>query len=95
MTKTLALEWARDNIQVNCLAPGFIRTSLTERGLWNDEHRKRWMLERIPAGRPGLPEDLVGTALLLAAPASDYLTGQILTVDGGFTAGGSWLREDE
>jgi gluconate 5-dehydrogenase len=95
MTKTMALEWARDNIQVNCLAPGFILTKLTETGLWGDAHRKQWLTERIPAGGPGRPEELAGTALLLASNASSYLTGQIINVDGGYLAGGSWLKEDE
>lgn len=95
LTRTMAVEWARDNIQVNCLAPGFIVTPLTESGLFGDEHRRRWITDRIPAGRPGRPADLVGTAILMASAASDYLTGQLISVDGGFLAGGSWLREDE
>jgi len=95
LTRTMALEWAADNIQVNCLAPGFIQTPLTEQGLWGDEWRRGWLLDRIPARRPGLPEDLVATALLLAGPGSAYLTGQIVNVDGGYLAGGSWLRPDE
>ena len=95
LTKTMALEWAKDNIQVNCLAPGFIMTPLTEKGLWGDSHRKQWLLDRIPARRPGKPEELVGAALLLASDASSYITGQIINVDGGYLAGGSWLRDDE
>ncbi|MCA1595782.1 MAG: SDR family oxidoreductase [Chloroflexi bacterium] len=95
LTRTMAVEWARDNIQVNCLAPGFIVTPLTEAGLFGDDHRRRWILDRIPAGRPGGPDDLVGTALFMASAASDYLTGQLISVDGGFLAGGSWLKEDE
>ncbi|MBM3834277.1 MAG: glucose 1-dehydrogenase [Verrucomicrobia bacterium] len=95
LTKTMALEWAKDNIQVNCLAPGFLMTPLTEAGLWGDPHRRQWLLDRIPAGRPGKPEELVGAALLLASNASSYLTGQILNVDGGYLAGGSWLLEGE
>ena len=95
LTRTMALEWARDNIKVNCLAPGFIMTPLTETGLWGDAHRKQWLLDRIPARRPGKPEELVGAALLLASDASSYITGQIINVDGGYLAGGSWLRDDE
>jgi NAD(P)-dependent dehydrogenase (short-subunit alcohol dehydrogenase family) len=95
LTKTMALEWAKDNIQVNCLAPGFILTPLTEKGVWGDEHRKKWLTERIPARRPGQPEELTGAALLLASAASSYLTGQIINVDGGYLAGGSWLRDEE
>jgi NAD(P)-dependent dehydrogenase (short-subunit alcohol dehydrogenase family) len=95
LTKTLALEWAKDNIQVNCLAPGFFFTPLTEKGIWGDPHRNRWALERIPMGRAGQPDELVGAALLLSAPASSYLTGHTLNVDGGYLAGGSWLKEGE
>ena len=94
LTRTLAVEWAADNIQVNCLAPGFIVTPLTEKALWGDEYRRKWILDRTPAKRPGRPEDLVGTLLLLSSPASDFLTGQIITVDGGFLAGGWWREEN-
>ncbi len=90
LTKTMAVEWAGDNIQVNCLAPGFIVTPLTKAPIWGDEERRRWLLERIPARRPGTPEDLTGTLLLMVSPASSYLTGQLITVDGGFLAGGWW-----
>ena len=89
-TKTMAIEWAADNIQVNCVAPGFMHTPLTEEYYWKDPHRSRWMYERIPAGRAGLPEDLAGIVVWLASPASSYVTGQVIAVDGGFTAGGSW-----
>ena len=95
MTRVMAVEWAPDNIQVNCLAPGFIITPLTEESVWGDPVRQRWWKNRIPAQRPGVPDDLIGTALLLASPASDYLTGQVLAVDGGFLAGGSWLHPQE
>jgi gluconate 5-dehydrogenase len=95
LTKTMALEWAAHNIQVNCLAPGFMFTPLTEVGLWGDAHRKKWLTERIPAGRPGKPEELLGAALLLASDASSYITGQTINVDGGYLAGGSWLRDTE
>ncbi|MGC4045845.1 MAG: SDR family oxidoreductase [Armatimonas sp.] len=92
LSKTLAVEWAKDNIQVNCLAPGFIKTPLTAQGQWAIPERAQWLLSRIPAYRPGTPEDLVGAALLLSAPASDYLTGQVIAVDGGFLAGASWTN---
>ncbi len=95
LTRTMAVEWARDNIQVNCLVPGFILTPLTETPLWGDPWKRQWLLDRIPARRPGKPEDLVGAVLLLASDASSYLTGQTITVDGGFLAGGSWLRDEE
>ena len=70
-------------------------TPLTEKGVWNDPHRTKWLHERIPMGRSGKPEELIGAALLLLSPASSYITGQILNVDGGYLAGGSWLRDDE
>jgi NAD(P)-dependent dehydrogenase (short-subunit alcohol dehydrogenase family) len=94
LTRTLAAEWARDNIQVNCLAPGFIMTPLTEKGLWQDPVRRKWILDRVPARRPGTPQDMVGTTLLLSSAASDFLTGQVIAVDGGFLAGG-WWEPDE
>ena len=90
LAKTLAVEWAKDNIQVNCLCPGFIVTPLTEAGMFSDEKKVNWLMQRIPAHRPGTPDDLVGTALLLASPASAYITGQLIAIDGGFLAGGSW-----
>ncbi|MBC8075483.1 MAG: SDR family oxidoreductase [Chloroflexales bacterium] len=89
LTKTMAIEWAAQNIQVNCLCPGFIATELTE-PLWNDAGRRRWMLERIPMRRPGTPADLVGMAIFLASAASNYVTGQTISVDGGFLAGSQW-----
>ena len=91
LTKTLALEWAKDNIQVNCIAPGFIRTPLTEAGLFSDPKKVKFLDHRIPMKRGGTPEELIGTALLLASPASSYTTGQVFAIDGGFLAGGSWL----
>ncbi len=90
LTKTMALEWARDNIQVNCLAPGFIDTPLTHTSIWGDDKKRTWVLDRTPAKRPGLPEDLLGAALLLASQASAFITGQTITVDGGYLAGGWW-----
>jgi 2-deoxy-D-gluconate 3-dehydrogenase len=89
MTRVMAVEWAADNIQVNCLCPGFIDTELTI-PLWTDEHRRSWILERTPARRPGKPDDLVGLAIYLASPASAFTTGQTMYVDGGFLAGGQW-----
>lgn len=95
LTRTLALEWAADNIQVNCLAPGFMLTPLTAEGIWGDPHRKEWLTARIPLKRAGQPEELTGAALLLAGAGSSYLTGQIINVDGGYLAGGSWLKANE
>jgi len=93
VTRVMAVEWAKDNIQVNCIAPGFMMTPLSEE-LWADEYKRQWFLGRIPMRRPGQPEDLVGTVLLLASEASSYLTGQTIIVDGGVLAGGSWERDE-
>ena len=94
LTKAMAVEWARDNVQVNCIVPGFIRTPLTE-GIWSDDTKSPWFLRRIPMRRPGYPDDLVGLGIFLASHASDYITGQNFIIDGGFLAGGSWLRDDD
>jgi len=83
LTKALANEWASKNIQVNAIAPGYFATTNTE-ALQADETRNRQILERIPAARWGQPEDLAGAALYLASPASNYVTGTVLTVDGGW-----------
>lgn len=85
LTKTLANEWAPKNIQVNAIAPGYFATTNTE-ALQADETRNRQILERIPANRWGKPSDLAGAALFLSAPASDYITGTVVTVDGGWMA---------
>lgn len=89
MTRALAVEWGPSGVRVNALAPGFILTDLTQK-LWSDETMKAWGNANTPQRRLGLPEDMVGTALFLASPASAFLTGQILYVDGGFTAGWAW-----
>jgi len=83
LTKALANEWAGRNIQVNAIAPGYIATTNTE-PLQADETRNRQILERIPAGRWGQPEEIAGAALFLASPASNYVTGHVLVVDGGW-----------
>lgn len=83
LTKALANEWAPRGIQVNAIAPGYFATSNTA-ALRADEVRHRQILERIPAGRWGEPGDLAGAALFLASRASDYVTGTVLTVDGGW-----------
>jgi 2-deoxy-D-gluconate 3-dehydrogenase len=85
LTKALANEWAGRNVQVNAIAPGYFSTSNTE-ALRKDEARSQQILERIPAGRWGNPEDLAGAAVFLASSASDYVNGEILVVDGGWMA---------
>ena len=85
LTKALANEWARFGVNVNAIAPGYMQTDNTT-ALRQDETRNRQILERIPAGRWGEPADLAGAAVFLASPASDYLHGHILTVDGGWLA---------
>lgn len=86
MTRSLAIEWAGDRINVNAIAPGYFHTRQTA-PLFADAKRREWMLSRIPLGRSGLPEDLAGAAVFLASQASDYITGQVIVVDGGWLAG--------
>lgn len=89
LTRVMAVEWAASNVQVNCLCPGWIATELTE-PLWNDPHRRQWILDRVPMHRPGIPAELVGFVIYLASHASDFTTGQTFYIDGGFMAGGQW-----
>jgi NAD(P)-dependent dehydrogenase (short-subunit alcohol dehydrogenase family) len=86
MTRTLAMEWAKYHIHVNAVAPGYFKTNQTA-PLFADEKRVEWMLSRIPLARAGVPDDLAGVAIFLASPASDYMTGQAIVVDGGWLAG--------
>lgn len=85
ITKALANEWAPHGITVNAIAPGYMATNNTKL-LREDPVRSKAILERIPAGRWGLPEDLQGAAVFLASPASDYVSGHVLVVDGGWLA---------
>jgi 2-deoxy-D-gluconate 3-dehydrogenase len=85
LTKALANEWAARNVQVNAIAPGYFRTENTS-ALQADEVRNRQILERIPASRWGEPEDIAGAAVFLASPASNYVNGEVLVVDGGWLA---------
>lgn len=87
VTMVMAIEWARHNIQVNCIAPGFMRTPLIA-PLLQDDSKAQWIRSRIAMERPGEPDELVGITLLLASPASSYITGQTFFVDGGMIAGG-------
>jgi 2-dehydro-3-deoxy-D-gluconate 5-dehydrogenase len=83
LTKALSNEWAGQNVQVNAIAPGYMKTDVTE-ALQNDPVRSKEILSRIPAGRWGAPADLEGTIVFLASAASDYLSGQVIAIDGGW-----------
>jgi 2-deoxy-D-gluconate 3-dehydrogenase len=85
LTKALANEWASKHINVNAIAPGYMATDNTTT-LQSDPVRNRQILERIPAGRWGEPQDLAGAALFLCSSASDYVHGHVLVVDGGWLA---------
>ena len=85
LTRLMACEWAAHGINVNAIAPGYMKTRVTQ-PLQDDPVRSRQILERIPAGRWGDPEDLKGTAVFLASAASDYLNGYTIAVDGGWLA---------
>jgi 2-dehydro-3-deoxy-D-gluconate 5-dehydrogenase len=86
IVRTLAVEWADVGVRVNCLAPGYFRTELTA-DLFSDAERAGWVLSRIPMGRLGVGEDLSGTVIFLLSDASNYITGQIINVDGGWLSG--------
>ncbi|WP_435930063.1 2-dehydro-3-deoxy-D-gluconate 5-dehydrogenase KduD [Dryocola sp. BD613] len=85
VTRLLANEWAQYNINVNAIAPGYMATNNT-RQLRDDEARSKEIVDRIPAGRWGKPEDLQGAAVFLASNASDYINGYTIAVDGGWLA---------
>ncbi|CAH1209556.1 2-dehydro-3-deoxy-D-gluconate 5-dehydrogenase [Paenibacillus plantiphilus] len=85
ITKALANEWASGGIQVNAIAPGYMTTNNTA-PIAADANRYKAITERIPAGRWGLPEDLMGPVVFLASAASDYMNGHVLNVDGGWMA---------
>ncbi len=85
LTKSMAVDWAPYRINVNAIGPGYIRTELT-RKLWEDKDFDEWVVGRTPMARWGYPEDLGNTAVFLASPASDFITGQIIYVDGGFVS---------
>jgi 2-deoxy-D-gluconate 3-dehydrogenase len=83
LTRALANEWAPRGVQVNAIAPGYIQTKVTKT-LYEDPARYKAILDRIPAGRWGSPDDLVGAAIFLSSAASDYVSGHVLAVDGGW-----------
>ena len=82
LTKVLAVEWAKHNINVNAIAPTFFKTEI----LYPDPEIQAEMVNAIPMGRLGEPADLAGTVVYLASDASDFVTGHVLLVDGGYTA---------
>lgn len=84
MTKTLAMELASDNIQVNAIAPGLIKTKFAQ-AIWENDMLLDGVVNRTPAGRIGEPDEIAGIALYLASPASSFTTGQVFVIDGGVT----------
>ncbi|MFP6764715.1 MAG: glucose 1-dehydrogenase [Planctomycetaceae bacterium] len=89
MTRSLAVEWGPQGVRVNTLAPGFILTDLT-RKLWSDPAMLQWGTTNTPLSRLGEVDDLVGAAVFLASDAAAFMTGQVVRVDGGFSAGVNW-----
>lgn len=85
LTRALANEWAPRGVNVNAIAPGYIATDNTQ-ALYDDPERHKAILDRIPAGRWGTPEDLAGAVVFLASAASDYVSGAVIPVDGGWLA---------
>jgi 2-deoxy-D-gluconate 3-dehydrogenase len=86
LTRALAVEWARHNVQVNAVAPGWFVTSMNEEAFADARIRER-LLRDVPARRTGRPEELGPLVVYLASAASDYVTGEVVFVDGGFSAG--------
>jgi NAD(P)-dependent dehydrogenase (short-subunit alcohol dehydrogenase family) len=93
LTKVMALEWAEYGIRANAIAPGFMDTPLAA-PIWANDDMRRWIFNRVPVERPGLPRELVGACVLLASEAGSFLNGQTLHVDGGASAGGRWFHPD-
>lgn len=85
VVRSLAVEWAGDGIRANAIAPGYYHTDLTD-ALFTDPAKRAWLRSRIPMGRTGEPEDLAGATVFLLSAASLYITGQVITVDGGWLA---------
>jgi NAD(P)-dependent dehydrogenase (short-subunit alcohol dehydrogenase family) len=92
LTRTLAVEWARDNIQVNCIAPGFIETDLN-REMWRAHVMRQWLSGAQANPRIGRPEDIAPLAVFLSGPGADYITGQTIYVDGGYSTTARWPFE--
>ena len=84
LTRAMTAEWAASGLQINAIAPGYIHTEMTQ-NLVDDAVFNDWIVGRTPAGRWGKVADLVGPAVWLSSPASDYVNGQVVFVDGGMT----------
>ena len=85
LTRSMAVEWAASGIQANAIGPGYMLTDMNQ-ALVNNADFNNWLMSRIPAKRWGRPDELIGAAIFLASPASDYVNGQIIYVDGGMLA---------
>jgi gluconate 5-dehydrogenase len=92
LTRVLAAEWGRHNIQVNCIAPGFIITDLN-RAMWQPKYMTDWLQGAQADPKPGTPEDCAPLAVFLASPGSSYITGQCIAVDGGYSTTRIWPFE--
>ena len=86
LTRELGAQWARKGVRVNCLAPGWFRSEMTEGLMFGDENAERWIRQRTPMGRGGEEDELDGALLFLASAASSFMTGQVVCVDGGWTS---------
>ena len=89
LTRVLAAEWAHAGVQVNCIAPGFILTDLN-RDMWRPARMAEWLGAVQANPRLGRPQDIAGLAAFLASPAADYITGQVIAADGGYTTTAKW-----
>jgi gluconate 5-dehydrogenase len=89
LTRATAAEWGKYNIQVNCIAPGFILTDLN-RHMWQPPEMKEWLRGVQPNPRLGTPDDIAGLSVFLCSRAADYITGQVIASDGGYTTTANW-----
>ena len=92
LTRSLAAEWGRHGIQVNCIAPGFILTDLN-RQMWQSPELKTWLAGAQANPKMGTPEDIAPMAAFLCGPGADYITGQVIAIDGGYTTTAVWPFE--
>jgi NAD(P)-dependent dehydrogenase (short-subunit alcohol dehydrogenase family) len=92
LTRTLAAEWGRYNIQVNCIAPGFVITDLN-RKMWQDEELQRWLKGVQAMPRSATPDEIGPLAVFLAGAGADFITGQVIAIDGGFSTTSRWPFE--